>query len=43
MEDGLKFYLGGYDLTEDGGYVAKVFAEQAQLDRVAAGQSVPVQ
>ena len=43
VEDGLKFYLGGYDLTEDGGYVAKVFAEQAQLDRVAAGQSVPVQ
>jgi hypothetical protein len=43
VEDGLKFYLGGYDLTEDGGYVAKVFAEQAQLDRVAAGQSVTVQ
>ena len=43
LEDGLKFYLGGYDLTEDGGYVAKVFAEQAQLDLVAAGQSVPVQ
>ena len=38
LEDGLKFYLGGYALTEDGGYVAKVLAEQAQLDAVAAGQ-----
>ena len=37
-EDGLKFYLGGYALTEDNGYVAKVLAEQAQLDAVAAGQ-----
>jgi soluble lytic murein transglycosylase-like protein len=37
-EEGLKFYLGGYALTEDGGYVAKVLAEQAQLDSVAAGQ-----
>lgn len=43
LEEGLKFYLGGYALTEDGGYVAKVFAEQAQLDLVAAGQKVPVQ
>jgi soluble lytic murein transglycosylase-like protein len=38
LEEGLKFYLGGYALTEDGGYVAKVFAEQAQLDWVAAGR-----
>jgi soluble lytic murein transglycosylase-like protein len=38
VEEGLKFYLGGYALTEDGGYVAKVFAEQAQLDGVAAGR-----
>lgn len=37
LEDGLKFYLGGYALTEDNGYVAKVLAEQAQLDAVAAG------
>lgn len=43
QEEGLKFYLGGYGLTEDGGYVAKVFAEQAQLDLVAAGQKPPVQ
>jgi soluble lytic murein transglycosylase-like protein len=38
QEEGLKFYLGGYALKDDGGYVAKVLAEQAQLDGVAAGQ-----
>jgi soluble lytic murein transglycosylase-like protein len=43
IEDGLKFYLGGYELTEDGGYVAKVLAEQALLDQVAAGVNVPIQ
>ncbi|MEK7346037.1 MAG: lytic transglycosylase domain-containing protein [Pseudomonadota bacterium] len=42
LEEGLKFYLGGYALSEDGGYVSKVFAEQAQLDLVAAGQKVPL-
>ncbi len=40
LEDGLKFYLGGYALTQDGGYVAKVLAEQAQLDAVASGQKL---
>ncbi len=43
VEDGLKFYLGGYDLTEDGGYVAKVMAEKERLDQVAAGKTVPFQ
>ena len=43
LEEGLKFYLGGYDLTEDGGYVAKVMAEKDRLDQVAAGKTVPVQ
>ena len=28
---------------EDGGYVAKVRAEQVRLDQVAAGVNVPVQ
>jgi len=42
LEDGLKFYLGGYALTEDNGYVAKVLAEQARLDAVAAGQRLPL-
>lgn len=43
VEDGLRFYLGGYGLIEDGGYVAKVLAEQALLDQVSAGLSVPLQ
>ena len=43
LEDGLRFYLGGFALTEDGGYVAKVLAEQALLDQVAAGVNVPIQ
>ncbi|MCO4087811.1 MAG: lytic transglycosylase domain-containing protein [Limnohabitans sp.] len=40
VEQGLKFYLGGYALIEDGGYVAKVMAEKERLDAVAAGQRV---
>jgi soluble lytic murein transglycosylase-like protein len=43
VEEGLKFYLGGYELTEDGGYVAKVLTEQSLLDQVAAGVNVPTQ
>jgi len=43
LAEGLKFYLGGYDLAEDGGYVAKVMAEKERLDQVAAGQVVPFQ
>lgn len=43
VEEGLKFYLGGYALTEDGGYVAKVLEEKARLDQVAAGQKVSFQ
>lgn len=41
VEDGLRFYLGGDAVTEDGGYVARVREEQARLDRVAAGANVP--
>lgn len=41
LEDGLKFYLGGYALTNDGGYVAKVMAEKNLMDQVAAGEKVP--
>lgn len=41
LEDGLKFYLGGYALSEDNGYVAKVLAEKERLDQVAAGVKVP--
>ena len=43
LEAGLRFYLGGDAVTEDGGYVAKVLAERGRLDQVAAGVKVPVQ
>ena len=43
LEAGLRFYLGGDAVTEDGGYVAKVLAERARLDQVAAGAKVPLQ
>jgi soluble lytic murein transglycosylase-like protein len=43
IEAGLRFYLGGDAVTEDGGYVAKVLTERARLDQVAAGAKVPVQ
>jgi soluble lytic murein transglycosylase-like protein len=43
LEAGLRFYLGGDAVTEDNGYVAKVLAERARLDQVAAGVKVPVQ
>ncbi len=44
VDDGLRFYLGG-DATSVGGdgYVAKVRAEQAHMDAVAAGQQVSFQ
>lgn len=43
IEDGLLFYLGGDILQSDTGYVAKVLAEQAKLDQVAAGEKVSTQ
>ena len=43
LEDGLLFYLGGYAMTEDNGYVTKVLAEQARLDAVAAGQRIALE
>ncbi len=43
LDDGLKFYLGGDAVFEDGGYVAKVRTEEAKLDQVASGLNVPIQ
>ena len=43
LEAGLRFYLGGDAVTEDGGYVAKVLAERDRLDQVASGTRVSVQ
>jgi hypothetical protein len=42
LEAGLKFYVGAANLSDDGGYVGKVLAEQSNLKRVAEGKWVPV-
>jgi len=45
LEGGLRFYLGGDAVIEDGGvsYVVKVLAERDRLNQVAAGVNVQVQ
>lgn len=40
LEAGLRYYVGAANLVDDGGYVVKVLAEQANLRRVADGKSV---
>ena len=40
LEAGLKFYVGAANLAHDGGYAAKVLAEQAYLREVVAGRKV---
>jgi hypothetical protein len=42
LEAGLKFYVGAANLSDDGGYVGKVLAEQSNLKRVAEGKWVSV-
>lgn len=42
LESGLKAYVGASNQPDDGGYAAKVLAEQAHLQQVAAGRAVPV-
>ena len=41
LSDGLRFYVGAGANDDDGGYAAKVIAEQDLLKRVAAGQNIP--
>jgi hypothetical protein len=41
LSDGLRFYVGAGASEDDGGYAAKVIAEQELLKRVAAGQNIP--
>ena len=43
VEQGLLFYLGGDSIQGETDYVAKVLAEQARLDQVAAGIKVSTQ
>ena len=42
FEGGLKLYVGAGNLDDDGGYAAKVQAEQRYLAQVARGQAVPL-
>jgi hypothetical protein len=41
LAGGLRFYVGAGAGDDDGGYAAKVIAEQGLLQRVASGQNVP--
>lgn len=42
LEGGLRLYVGATNLEDDGGYAAKVMAEQSFLRQVAQGRNVPV-
>ena len=41
LEAGLRYYVGAANLPDDGGYVAKVLAEQQSLRLVMSGKTVP--
>jgi len=41
IEGGLKHYVGAANMKDDGGYAAKVLAEHARLQQVAAGRYLP--
>jgi hypothetical protein len=41
LQGGLKYYVGAANMLDDGGYAAKVLAEQAYLKQVAAGMKIP--
>ena len=42
LEAGLRYYVGAANLTDDGGYAARVLAEQGHLRQVAGGKTVAV-
>lgn len=42
LEGGLRAYVGSANMDDDGGYGAKVLAEHARLQMVAAGRAVPI-
>jgi hypothetical protein len=42
LEGGLRFYVGAAHIADDGGYVDKVLAEQANLRRIASGKTVAI-
>jgi hypothetical protein len=42
LEGGLRYYVGAANLSDDGGYAAKVLGEQNYLRQVASGRQVAV-
>jgi hypothetical protein len=42
LAGGLRLYVGAGNMEDDGGYSAKVMAEHARLQMVAAGRAVPL-
>ncbi len=42
LQEGLRYYVGAALHDNDGGYAGKVLSEQAHLQAVAAGKSVPL-
>jgi len=42
VQEGLRYYVGAALLDTDGGYAARVMAEQAHMRAVAAGKRVPL-
>jgi len=42
LEAGLRYYVGAGNGIDDGGYAAKVLAEQNHLQLVASGRNIPV-
>jgi hypothetical protein len=42
LEEGLRYYVGAANLTDDGGYASKVLSEQAHLRLVASGKNVAI-
>jgi len=42
VQEGLRYYVGAALLDSDGGYAARVMAEQAHMRNVAAGKKVPL-
>ena len=41
LEEGLRWYVGAANQTDDGGYIGKVLSERDYLQRVANGKQVP--
>ena len=41
VEEGLRYYVGAANLSDDAGYAARVLNEHEQMKAVAAGRSVP--